>query len=575
MRLAPRRGGADEVAEAQRGVAVAGARRGGEVVGRAREDDARVLQLGVAARVGHALRQRACRRRSVTGARRAAQRALDGAGRPHAAPRRARVVVRAARRQRQRRRAAARTADHGRIVEWPGCAARPTTARSCGWRCPALGALAAEPLYLLVDTAIVGHLGTPQLAALALAATVLSAPSSRCASSSPTGRPRRSRACTAPGRTARRRARGAGAVARARRSASCSSPPCVRRWPTRSCTRSAATATSPTWPRATCASRARRAVRAHRARRPGLPARRGRPAHAAGHRRRRQRRQRRPRGALRLRLRLGPRRLGLGHGHRAARDGRSRSRPCCCAPVAPPRPRAHPLAGAMGAPARRPHRARCWPLRARHRGLRARRRGDPRGATRSPSSSSSSSRSCSTRSRSPARSSSGARSAPATPTRPSPPARRMIELALVAGLVFGGVLLALVGRDPARLHLRPGRHRPRNELWPLFALMQPVAAVVFALDGILIGAGDTRYLAAAMVVAPSWPSLPIVLPAADRRRRVGGARRADARAPGHPGRALRPPALGARRRPGLVGRGLQRRGQREALARAALLDRRR
>ena len=47
---------------------------------------------------------------------------------------------------------------------------------------PALGALAAEPLYLLADTAIVGHLGTPQLAALALAATVLSAPC-RCASS--------------------------------------------------------------------------------------------------------------------------------------------------------------------------------------------------------------------------------------------------------------------------------------------------------------------------------------------------------------------------------------------------------
>ena len=39
---------------------------------------------------------------------------------------------------------------------------------------PALGALAAEPLYLLVDTAIVGHLGTVQLAALAIAATVLS-----------------------------------------------------------------------------------------------------------------------------------------------------------------------------------------------------------------------------------------------------------------------------------------------------------------------------------------------------------------------------------------------------------------
>src|SRR4051794_17143824 len=38
---------------------------------------------------------------------------------------------------------------------------------------PALGALAAEPLYILVDTAIVGHLGTAQLAGLALAGTVL------------------------------------------------------------------------------------------------------------------------------------------------------------------------------------------------------------------------------------------------------------------------------------------------------------------------------------------------------------------------------------------------------------------
>lgn len=38
---------------------------------------------------------------------------------------------------------------------------------------PALGALAAEPTYLLVDTAIVGHLGTTQLAGLSIAATFL------------------------------------------------------------------------------------------------------------------------------------------------------------------------------------------------------------------------------------------------------------------------------------------------------------------------------------------------------------------------------------------------------------------
>ncbi len=39
---------------------------------------------------------------------------------------------------------------------------------------PALGSLAVEPVYILVDTAIVGRLGTDQLAGLAIAATVLS-----------------------------------------------------------------------------------------------------------------------------------------------------------------------------------------------------------------------------------------------------------------------------------------------------------------------------------------------------------------------------------------------------------------
>lgn len=38
---------------------------------------------------------------------------------------------------------------------------------------PALGTLVAEPLYVLADTAIVGHLGTTELAGLALASTVL------------------------------------------------------------------------------------------------------------------------------------------------------------------------------------------------------------------------------------------------------------------------------------------------------------------------------------------------------------------------------------------------------------------
>ena len=38
---------------------------------------------------------------------------------------------------------------------------------------PSLGALIAQPLYIITDTAIVGHLGTEQLAGLALASTVV------------------------------------------------------------------------------------------------------------------------------------------------------------------------------------------------------------------------------------------------------------------------------------------------------------------------------------------------------------------------------------------------------------------
>lgn len=54
-----------------------------------------------------------------------------------------------------------------------GCLRSPHDREIVRLALPALGALAAEPLYILVDTAIVGHLGRPQLAALGLAGTVL------------------------------------------------------------------------------------------------------------------------------------------------------------------------------------------------------------------------------------------------------------------------------------------------------------------------------------------------------------------------------------------------------------------
>jgi MATE family, multidrug efflux pump len=80
-------------------------------------------------------------------------------------------------------------------------------------------------------------------------------------------------------------------------------------------------------------------------------------------------------------------------------------------------------------------------------------------------------------------------------------ARRMLEWSLAAGLVMGGVFLALADVVPRAFTSDPKVIDQAHDLWPLFCAMWPVAAVVFALDGILIGAGDTRYLAAAMAVA--------------------------------------------------------------------------
>jgi putative MATE family efflux protein len=88
-------------------------------------------------------------------------------------------------------------------------------------------------------------------------------------------------------------------------------------------------------------------------------------------------------------------------------------------------------------------------------------------------------------------------------------ARRMIGWAVVAGVVFGAVLLAGTDLIPRAFSSDPRVWAQAASAWPLFAAMQPIAAAVFALDGILIGAGDTRYLAGAMVV-----SLAVFVPAA-------------------------------------------------------------
>lgn len=80
-------------------------------------------------------------------------------------------------------------------------------------------------------------------------------------------------------------------------------------------------------------------------------------------------------------------------------------------------------------------------------------------------------------------------------------ARRMIFWSVVVGFLFAAALLAGTGAIPHAFTDDPAVIEQAHALWPLFALMQPIGAAVFALDGILIGASDTRFLKWSMVAA--------------------------------------------------------------------------
>jgi putative MATE family efflux protein len=78
---------------------------------------------------------------------------------------------------------------------------------------------------------------------------------------------------------------------------------------------------------------------------------------------------------------------------------------------------------------------------------------------------------------------------------------RMIWLSVYAGVVFGAVLLGLEGLLPYVFTGDELVVERTQAIWLLFVLMQPLNGAVFALDGILIGASDGPFLAWSMVAA--------------------------------------------------------------------------
>jgi putative MATE family efflux protein len=88
-------------------------------------------------------------------------------------------------------------------------------------------------------------------------------------------------------------------------------------------------------------------------------------------------------------------------------------------------------------------------------------------------------------------------------------ARRMIGWSVGLGAIFGVLLLALEPWLPRLFTSDPEVLHAADQIWVLFAVMQPLAGAVFALDGILIGASDTSYLMWSMLAASFGVFVPI------------------------------------------------------------------
>jgi putative MATE family efflux protein len=90
-------------------------------------------------------------------------------------------------------------------------------------------------------------------------------------------------------------------------------------------------------------------------------------------------------------------------------------------------------------------------------------------------------------------------------------ARRILAAGLCLGLLFALVLAAGHDAIPALFTGDRAVLDQTGEIWPLLVLMLPVNGVVFALDGVLMGAGDLRFLRNVTVVAALCGYLPLSL----------------------------------------------------------------
>ncbi|MDQ2838791.1 MAG: MATE family efflux transporter [Actinomycetota bacterium] len=88
---------------------------------------------------------------------------------------------------------------------------------------------------------------------------------------------------------------------------------------------------------------------------------------------------------------------------------------------------------------------------------------------------------------------------------------RVSAYSLCAGVIFAVLLLTGWFAVPALFSSDAGVQRQAHVLWPWLVAMQPAAGIVFALDGVLLGAGDNGFIRNVTLVAAVFGFIPLCL----------------------------------------------------------------
>ncbi|HEY3529087.1 MAG TPA: MATE family efflux transporter [Nocardioides sp.] len=101
-------------------------------------------------------------------------------------------------------------------------------------------------------------------------------------------------------------------------------------------------------------------------------------------------------------------------------------------------------------------------------------------------------------------------------------ARQVARWSAGAGTAFGAAYAAGWWLIPRLFTSSPAVWHQAHVLWPWFVVMLPAAGIVFGLDGVLIGAGDIAFLRTITIVAALGGFVPLTLAAAHWSWGIGG-----------------------------------------------------